>query len=137
MFRSINISYFDYQETAGVDMVISVDLQRPGQGHEACFFDTSIPVETVNSNITMAEFFKKSVPLSSKVVVVAANPNCAKKAIGFRDILSDSSKIKADHAIYLHSTDPQRESEFLGSVEGKGLLYTILFHSSDSELNFF
>jgi ribose-phosphate pyrophosphokinase len=26
----------------GVDSVIAVDLQRPGQGHEACFFDSSV-----------------------------------------------------------------------------------------------
>ena len=29
----------------GVDRVVSVDLQRPGQGHEACFFDTKISLE--------------------------------------------------------------------------------------------
>lgn len=31
----------------GVDRVIAVDLQRPGQGGEACFFDNSIPLESV------------------------------------------------------------------------------------------
>jgi len=34
-------------QTVGVDRVIAVDLQRPGQGHEACFFDTTIPLESV------------------------------------------------------------------------------------------
>jgi hypothetical protein len=29
----------------GVDRVVAVDLQRPGQGHEACFFDTKISLE--------------------------------------------------------------------------------------------
>jgi ribose-phosphate pyrophosphokinase len=33
-------------EVVGVDTVLAVDLQRPGQGHEACFFDTDIPLET-------------------------------------------------------------------------------------------
>jgi ribose-phosphate pyrophosphokinase len=31
----------------GVDRVIAVDLQRPGQGGEACFFDNSIPLESI------------------------------------------------------------------------------------------
>jgi ribose-phosphate pyrophosphokinase len=103
-------------EAAGVDMVISVDLQRFGQGHEACFFDSSIPVETIDTTRTMAEYLKRSVSLNEKVVVVAANPNCAKKAIKFKNILSEGSNLKTDHAIYLYS--PDRESEFLGTVRG-------------------
>ena len=31
----------------GVDRVIAVDLQRPGQGGEACFFDNAVPLESV------------------------------------------------------------------------------------------
>ena len=27
-------------QAVGADMIISVDLQRPGQGPEACFFDS-------------------------------------------------------------------------------------------------
>ena len=33
-------------QVVGVDKIVSVDLQRPGQGHEACFFDSSVPIST-------------------------------------------------------------------------------------------
>ncbi len=35
--------------TMGADKIISVDLQRPGQGHEACFFNTNLPAETIST----------------------------------------------------------------------------------------
>ena len=48
-------------QAVGVDSVVSVDLQRPGQGHEACFFDSQIPVETISTNSVFAEYFRDNI----------------------------------------------------------------------------
>lgn len=39
----------------GVDKIISIDLQRAGQNHEACFFENVVPVETVDSTNIFVE----------------------------------------------------------------------------------
>ena len=104
-------------QVAGVDMIIAVDLQRPGQGHEACFFDSSIPVETISSLSLMASYFRDNVKFDNPVVVVAANASCMKKAISFRkELLSSSvhSNNESELAVFIHSLDPGSESEFLG-----------------------
>lgn len=67
-------------QTVGVDSVISVDLQRPGQGHEAAIFDSLVPTETWSSNDTMIDYVTQNIVFERPVVVVAANSNCAKKA---------------------------------------------------------
>lgn len=43
----------------GVDRVIAVDLQRPGQGQEACFFDNNVPLETILTTDSLVDFFTK------------------------------------------------------------------------------
>ncbi|RHY47563.1 hypothetical protein DYB38_012389, partial [Aphanomyces astaci] len=44
-------------EVMGVDRVIAVDLQLRGQGHEASFFNTNIPVETLETVMAGVEYF--------------------------------------------------------------------------------
>jgi phosphoribosylpyrophosphate synthetase len=66
---------------SGVDSVISLDLQRPGQGHEACFFDNDVTIETVSANNLMVDYFNKNVQLAKNVVVVAPNPDTVKKGM--------------------------------------------------------
>jgi ribose-phosphate pyrophosphokinase len=68
----------------GVDRVISVDLQRPGQGHEACFFDNTVPLEAILSTDHMVDHFLTSVNLQEPVVVVTPNNECVKKARNFQ-----------------------------------------------------
>jgi len=68
----------------GVDRVISVDLQRPGQGQEACFFDTSVPLEVVLSTNLMIDHIAKNVKLADRLVVVAPNAETFKKARKFQ-----------------------------------------------------
>jgi ribose-phosphate pyrophosphokinase len=83
----------------GVDRVIAVDIQRPGQGQEACFFDNNVPLETVLSTDHMVEYFKKNIALKEPVVVVAPNAECMKKArsfqLRFQEYLSSDVKIVA------------------------------------------
>jgi hypothetical protein len=71
-------------QTMGVDRVIAVDLQRPGQGHEACFFDNSVPTESVISANYLVEYFIKNVPLQGPIVVVAPNSESVKRARNFQ-----------------------------------------------------
>jgi ribose-phosphate pyrophosphokinase len=66
--------------TMGVDRIIAVDLHRPGQGQETCFFDTNVPVENVSSSDLILQHFKDHVSLSNNVTVVAASPDFLKKA---------------------------------------------------------
>lgn len=90
----------------GVDCVISVDLQRPGQGHEACFFDNMIPVETLYSGDVMAEYMVKNISFPGKVAVVSATNQCVKKARRFQKYFNEHMNredvgfavyVRADH----------------------------------------
>lgn len=74
----------------GVDKVISVDLQRPGQGHEACFFDTNVPLESVMTMDLMVRHFVEKIPLNTKkLVVVSPNAECFRKARKFQRMIAD------------------------------------------------
>ena len=114
-------------QSVGVDSVIAVDLQRPGQGHEGCFFDNMIPVETIHSTRLMADYCYRNFTFENPLVIVASNAGCMKKSIVFRDQLiksRDSTLTSSnpslslpvlDHAIFIHSPN---EFEFLGDVGG-------------------
>ena len=58
----------------GVDRVVAVDLQRPGQGGEACFFDNSIPLETIITTDMLVKYFTRNIPLNKDHLVVIS-PN--------------------------------------------------------------
>jgi hypothetical protein len=76
----------------GVDRVIAVDLQRPGQGHEACFFDNLVPVETFLTTDLFLDYITKNSVLVEPVTVVAPNAECFKKARNFQQGLQKYSK---------------------------------------------
>lgn len=67
----------------GVDRIISLDLHRPGQGQETCFFDANVPVETVSSIDAMIKALSE-IEFHENVTVVAANPDFIKKARKFQ-----------------------------------------------------
>ena len=81
-------------QAMGVDRVIAVDLQRAGQGHEACFFDNSVPLETVISTEYQMDYFIKKVPFQNPVVVVAPNAESVKRARNFQ--LRFQNELEAD-----------------------------------------
>lgn len=72
-------------EELGVDRVIAVDLQRPGQGHEACFFDNKIPVESLLTTDLFVDHLIKNKVLSDAITVVAPNAEGFKKARNFQN----------------------------------------------------
>ncbi|CAK4085415.1 unnamed protein product [Aphanomyces euteiches] len=71
-------------EVMGVDRVIAVDLQQRGQGHEASFFSTNIPVETLETVMAGVEYFATQVYFRGPIVVMAPNPDCVKRARVFQ-----------------------------------------------------
>jgi ribose-phosphate pyrophosphokinase len=74
----------------GVDKVISVDLQRPGSGAEACFFDTQVPLESVMTMDLMVNHFVEKIPLNAKkLVIVSPNAECFRKARKFQRMIND------------------------------------------------
>ena len=70
----------------GVDKVISVDLQRPGQGKEACFFDNQVTLETIVTTAYFVDYLVQTIFPERKhnVVVVAPNAESVKKARNFQ-----------------------------------------------------
>lgn len=98
-------------QVMGVDCVVSVDLQRPGQGHEACFFDNTIPVESVYSGDIMAKFFIDKVKLENykktgapKLAVVSANTKCVKKTRRFQKYFEKELKTPVGFAVFLQTS---------------------------------
>jgi ribose-phosphate pyrophosphokinase len=87
-----------YQILVGVDRVISVDLQRPGQGHEACFFDNTVPLEAIVSTDHMVDYFVQHVNLQEPIVVVTPNNECVKKARNFQLRLQGELSLKTANA---------------------------------------
>jgi ribose-phosphate pyrophosphokinase len=109
-------------QTVGVDSIVSVDLQRPGQGHEASICDNTIPTETWSSNDVLVDYVVTNLEFDRKVVVVAANSDCAKKARRFQMSLQKRLGVAVDFGAFVRA-DPvsisQRiaTSEFLGDVK--------------------
>lgn len=80
---SAAVDFAKMLQEMGVDRVIAVDLQRPGQGQEACFFDNSVPLEVIITMDLLVKHFVENVPLQN-VVVVTPNAECFKKARKFQ-----------------------------------------------------
>lgn len=78
----------------GVDRVITVDLHRPGEGHETCFFDPSIPVESLQTSEIMINYIRNNVKLDQNVTVVAASSDFIKKARKFEEGLRNAPGVK-------------------------------------------
>jgi len=113
----------------GVDNIISVDLQRPGQGHEACFFDNNTPIETISTEDLMVQYFASEVKLTNPVVIVAPNADCVKKAVKFKRKLRESTSLtNIDHAVFLAAKETTsavskpEAAEFVGSVQGADVI---------------
>lgn len=75
-------------EVMGVDRVIAVDLQLRVQGHEASFFSSKVPVETLETIMAGVEYFATQVHLRRPLVVLAPNPECLRRGRVFQSGLN-------------------------------------------------
>mmetsp|Transcript_15399 Transcript_15399/g.23211 ORF Transcript_15399/g.23211 Transcript_15399/m.23211 type:complete len:378 (+) Transcript_15399:90-1223(+) len=113
----------------GVDRVLAVDLHRPGQGQETCFFDTTIPVETASSSDLSIKYIKDNVKLNEKVTIVAASPDFIKKARKYQIGLQDAPGVKeVSIAAFLRRSDDsnvktsRNVTRLLGDVTGSDVI---------------
>lgn len=112
----------------GVDKVISVDLQRPGQGHEASFFHQSLPAETITTHDLFTEYFNKTLRNDSPIVIVSPNTELVKKAKKFQSKLSNLRPTQdIDCAAFLRSDSDLSyvkgaPLELQGDVRGKDVV---------------
>lgn len=110
-------------EAMDVDRVISVGLQRPGQGQEACFLDNSIPLEDISTTHLTTDYFKDNMELIGPIVLMSPNDECLKKAVkfekDFREIYPES-KISIVASVHKGTSvfkDKAGNFEILGKFE--------------------
>ncbi|KAF1324628.1 Phosphoribosyldiphosphate synthetase, partial [Globisporangium splendens] len=113
-------------EVMGVDRVIAVDLQLRMQGHEASFFSSNVPVETLETIMAGVEYFATQVHLRRPLVVMAPNPECLRRArvfqAGLNKWLPDAP---ARFAAFVHGTGSNgdyTESDVVGDVKGADVI---------------
>ena len=112
--------------TCGVDKVISVDLQRPGQNQEASFFQGSVPVETIDSHSLFVRYFGDLKGLGGehkRVVVMSPNTEFVKKAKRFQRKLKErvGKDVIIDYAAFLDDEINDQEG-ILGGDERQSLV---------------
>lgn len=111
----------------GVDKVISVDLQRTGQGHEACFFKAQLPAETISTNDLFVEYFARTLD-NYPIAIVSPNTEYAKKARKIQKKLAAARPgMSVDYAVFLRSdAEPVIGKgvtlDFQGDVKGKDVI---------------
>ncbi|TYZ65366.1 hypothetical protein PybrP1_012690 [[Pythium] brassicae (nom. inval.)] len=113
-------------EVMGVDRVIAVDLQLRMQGHEASFFSSNVPVETLETIMAGVEYFATQVHLRRPLVILSPNPECLRRARVFQNgmnkWLPDSP---ARFAAFIHGTGANgdyTEADIVGDVKGADVI---------------
>lgn len=108
-------------QTVGVDKIVSVELQRPGQGHEACFFDTSVPVETISTTNLFIDYLTSRIIQDRKLVIVSASTENLKKANKFqKKLLKRFPSMKIESGVFISNLEKYssntNDSELLADV---------------------
>jgi ribose-phosphate pyrophosphokinase len=112
----------------GADKVVSIDLQRPGQNHEACFFKNLLPAETISTNDLFIKHFADTLPQDSNVIFMSPNTELVKKAKKYQNKLrSARPDLVVDCGAFLRSDAdhiPLNGSnlEVKGDVKGKDVI---------------
>ena len=120
--ESVAMDFAKMLEVMGTDAVLTVDLQRPGQGQEACFFDNSIPLENIVTTKLISDYFLDTFPLDGKIVVVSPNYECLNKASKyesrFREAYPDSTvSLNALIHVGVSAHKQSTDLEVLGTLE--------------------
>jgi ribose-phosphate pyrophosphokinase len=127
----------------GVDKIISVDLQRPGQGHEACFFHTSLPAETITTHDLFVEHFHKILDVTRPLCIVSPNIEFVKKGKKFQQKLRALRKEQnIDCAAFLRSDSDLAYTrgapiELQGDVRGKDVILIEDYIGNNHDFNLF
>jgi ribose-phosphate pyrophosphokinase len=108
-------------QVAGVDKVIAVDVQRPGQGHEACFFDTQIPVETISTTNLFVDYLSSQVIQDRRLVIISSNTENLKKANKFQKKLNKKfPTLQVESGVFISNIEKHSvndiDSEILADV---------------------
>lgn len=112
----------------GGDKVVSVDLQRPGQGHEACFFKTKLPAETISTHDLFTDYFNQLIPENTPLVIVSPNMELVKKTKKFQDKLKSLQPEKSiECGVFIRSDSDNSylkgsKLDFEGDVKGKDVI---------------
>mmetsp|Transcript_24356 Transcript_24356/g.35735 ORF Transcript_24356/g.35735 Transcript_24356/m.35735 type:complete len:396 (+) Transcript_24356:115-1302(+) len=121
----------------GTDRVVTVDLQRPGQGQEACFFDNSIPLENIVTTKLISDYFLETVKLEGNTVVISPNYECMNKAVKYESRLQQAYpdanvtlSALVHHGISAHKQSTDLEA--LGKLEVEGANVVIIDDIIDS-----
>ena len=109
--------------TMGVDRIVTVDLQPPGQGDIEGFFANRTPVDCIEATYAGVEYFRQKV--SKDAVIVSANPTCTKKARDFQSGLLGSGyrwkdgkleKMDVSIALFIPETAEEEDND-IGMVD--------------------
>jgi ribose-phosphate pyrophosphokinase len=124
--------------TMGVDRIVTVDLQPPGQGEIEGFFANRAPVDCIEATYAGVEYFR---PIVSKdAVIVSANPTCTKKTRDFQSGLLGSGyrwkdgkleKMDVSVALFIPETKDD-DGDTQGNVGMVDVLYPHRLRSDDS-----
>ena len=87
--RFLSSSAMDFAkmlQELGVNHAITVDLQRPGQGQEACYFNNSVPLETILTHDLLLNYAVKNISFekTKSIIVISPNSECVRKARNFQ-----------------------------------------------------
>jgi phosphoribosylpyrophosphate synthetase len=118
-------------EAMGVDRIIAVELQPPGNGQIEGFFTSSVPVENVRATALAVEHFRKL--KLNNVVVVSPNETCIPlaqdfrsglqkttgKPVGFATIIEAGRSRGADRYVHnMRSSSDEATLDVVGDVAG-------------------
>jgi ribose-phosphate pyrophosphokinase len=122
----------------GVDRVIAVDLQRPGQGSEACFFDNTVPLESIGTTSLQMNYLIEHIEFKNPIVIVAPNAECAKKARQCQTMLQKALEVDVKMSTFFQfdtssgPTDPEKLQLLETSIKFNGADVIIVDDMIDS-----
>lgn len=118
-------------QIVGADKVISVDLQRSGEGHESCFFDSTVPVESISSADLFVDYLANNIDLEKDVPVVIVSPSTelVKKACKYESLLTQyrpdlqvETSILLQENLSLQTLARDGTVEIFGEVRGRDVI---------------
>lgn len=121
-------------EAMEVDSVVSVDIQRPGQGHEACYFSAHVPLECIVTTNLFTNYLSETLNVHTPLVVVAPNAESLQKAKKFQLRLQRSLSEKEEKQQEPQEKQQQSQSSPVVGVNATALATAAASSKSDVRL---